>query len=244
MNTSFTIFAHRGASHIYPENTLSSFKEAIRRGATGIELDVQLSKDGHPVVIHDESLNRTTNGSGLVKHHTLKQLKALSAGSWFHPRYKHFKIPSLEDVFRKVRGSRILLNIEMKNLLIRSQNLEERIIQLILKYDLEEQVILSSFSPQSIEMVKKLNRHIATGLLYFGKLDEPWKLASDLHAQYIQPPIEVLTPELVQQSQLHRLLVCPYGVNEPRDFLLATRCNVDGIITMYPEKARKLCRIK
>ncbi|WP_134700180.1 glycerophosphodiester phosphodiesterase [Ammoniphilus sp. YIM 78166] len=244
MNTSFCIFAHRGASHIYPENTLSSFREAIRRGATGIELDVQLSKDGHPVVIHDESLNRTTNGSGLVKHHTLKQLKALSAGSWFHPRYERMKIPTLEEVFQRIQRSRVLLNIEMKNLLIRSQNLEEQIIHLITKYNLKEQVILSSFSPQSIEVVKKLNPHITTGLLYFGKLDEPWKLASELNAQYLQPPIEVLTPELVQQSRLHQLQICPYGVNEPKDYVLAVRCNVDGVITMYPEKARKFCRIK
>ncbi|RXT14919.1 glycerophosphodiester phosphodiesterase [Ammoniphilus sp. CFH 90114] len=238
MNLSPKIFAHRGASHIYPENTMPAFKEAIRRGAHGLELDVQLSKDGHPVVIHDESLNRTTNGTGLVKHSTLKELKELSAGAWFHPRYSHLRIPTLDEVLLRARTSPILLNIEMKNLLIRSENLEEAIIQLVLKYDLLDRVILSSFNPQSIERAKQLHRQITTGFLYFGRLEEPWKMARELGAEYIHPPINIITTEYVHQCWLHGLQVCPYGANLPDDISLAFQCRVDGIITMYPEKAR------
>ncbi|MEW9667402.1 glycerophosphodiester phosphodiesterase [Ammoniphilus sp. 3BR4] len=240
MNSKLKIFAHRGASHIYPENTLPSFKEAIRRGANGLELDVQLSKDGHPVVIHDESLNRTTNGTGLVKHCTLRELKELSAGAWFHPRHAHLRIPTLEEVFLGAKKYPVFLNIEMKNLFIRSENLEERIIQLILKYDLTNRVILSSFNPQSIERVKKINRHITTGFLYFGKLDEPWKMAHELEAEYLQPPINVITQDYVHQSWLHGLQVCPYGVNQSHELSRALHCRVDGLITIYPERARKL----
>src|SRR5699024_890318 len=112
------IFAHRGASHIFPENTLPAFKKALQLGANGLEFDVHLTKDGHPVIIHDEKVNRTTTGKGFVKQHTLNEIKKLNAGSWFHHRYAHLKIPTLEDIFKKATHYPTLLNIELKNVLI------------------------------------------------------------------------------------------------------------------------------
>jgi len=237
-NTDLMIFAHRGASHILPENTVPAFKKAIRLGANGLELDVHLTKDGYPVVIHDEKLNRTTNGKGLVKNHTLKEIRGLSAGAWFHERYSHYKIPTLEEIFIKASGFPILLNIEMKNVFIRYDDMEKKIIRLIHKYSLQDRVILSSFNPESLKLVSKLDKKVATGFLYFGKLDDPWAMALEIGAHTIHPPIDSLTREFVKKSHAYGFLVCPYHVNRWRQINLALDCQVDGMITMYPERVR------
>ncbi|RKD24673.1 hypothetical protein BEP19_06340 [Ammoniphilus oxalaticus] len=233
------IFAHRGAAHLLPENTLPAFRRAIQLGANGLEFDVHLTKDGHPVVIHDEKVNRTTNGRGLVKRFTLKELQQLSAGAWFHPRYSHIKIPTLEDILKKVVHFPTLLNIEMKNTLIRYDGIEQTIIKLIQKYQLQQQVILSSFNPKSIKKIASLDDQIIGGFLYFGKLDEPWRMASELGARVIHPPINAISRDFVTQSHEHGLLVCPYHVNHWRQINLALDCRVDGLITQHPERVRK-----
>lgn len=242
MKKPFLIFAHRGASTIYPENTLPAFREAIRMGANGLELDVQLSKDGCPVVIHDESLTRTTNGKGLVKNHTVKELKQLSAGLWFDPKYRGLKIPTLEEVLKRSKPRHIVLNIEMKNLLIRSENLEAEIIRLIRKYKMTNRVILSTFNPESIRIVRQIDPTITTSFLYFGKLDSPWKMALDLGASYIQPPFQALTKEIVQNCQKMDLLVCPYDVNNNQEIQLALEWDVDGLITLHPQYAKQFVK--
>ncbi|HJV46574.1 MAG TPA: glycerophosphodiester phosphodiesterase family protein [Bacillota bacterium] len=239
MKSSFHIFAHRGASHIYPENTLPAFREAIRLGATGLELDVQLSKDGHPVVIHDEYLDRTTDGKGLVKNHTLQELKELSAGAWFHDQFKKVKIPTLEEVLKKARPIPILLNIELKNLLLPLSNLEKEVIRLIEKYDMTQRIILTSFKPDSIKQIRQLNREITTAFMFFGKLDQPWKMALELEAPLIQPPMSSLTPELVENCRKYGLVVYPYHVDKWIDIGKALQCKVNGVITTYPERVGK-----
>lgn len=235
----FMIFAHRGASHLLPENTLPAFKKAIQLGANGIELDVHLTKDGHPVVIHDEKLNRTTNGKGLVKNQNLRDLIRLSAGAWFHERYAHYRIPTLEDIFKRASHYPVLLNVEMKNVWIRYEGLEKKIIGLIHKYGLQDRIILSSFNPTSLKLVSQLDKEIATGFLYFGKLDDPWAMAVDLGVHTIHPPIESLTRDFVKKSHTRGFLVCPYHVNRWRQINHALDCQVDGVITMYPERVRK-----
>ncbi len=236
---SLMIFAHRGASHIYPENTLPAFREAIRRGANGLELDVHLTKDGYPVVVHDEHLNRTTTGKGLVKNYTLKEIKELSAGSWFDSRYSHFKVPTLEEVFEKAQSYPVLLNIEIKNVLIRYDNIEKEIIRLIKKYDFLQRVILSSFNPESIKLIHSIESRISTGLLYFGKLADPWVMAHEFGAKVIQPPIDAINPHFVQNCRHSGLLVCPYNVNQWREIVRAVESGVDGMVTLYPERVRK-----
>ncbi|MBP1930575.1 glycerophosphodiester phosphodiesterase [Ammoniphilus resinae] len=244
MKRDFLIFAHRGAAHRYPENTFPAFKEALRLGASGLELDVQLTKDGYPVVIHDFRVNRTTNGRGLVKNYTLKEIKALSAGSWFHPRFAHLKIPTLEEVLIKAKELPILLNIELKNLLIKNENLESEVIRLVCKYGMEKQIYLSTFNPESISRIRHLNPNIQTSFLYFGILEEPWKMAYELGAACIQPPIISLTRDLVRASRERGLLVFPYHVNQWREIQRSLELGVDGVITMYPERVGKFCRIE
>ena len=119
------IFAHRGSKGTHPENTLASFKEAVRVGSDGIELDVHLTKDGHLVVIHDETVDRTTNGTGEIRNLTLAEIKAMDAGGWFHNKYAGEKIPTLEEVLLLLTelGFNGQLNIELKTDVIQYKGL-------------------------------------------------------------------------------------------------------------------------
>jgi glycerophosphoryl diester phosphodiesterase len=140
--------AHRGASAAAPANTMAAFEKALALGADGIELDVQLSADGVPVVIHDFTVDDTTDGSGKVARMTLAQLEQLDAGSYFDPAFAGERIPTLEKVL-EVMGNRLLLNIELKGFSLFDKGLERAVIGLIEQHALRSRVFLSSFNPFS-----------------------------------------------------------------------------------------------
>lgn len=149
------IIAHRGWSGIAPENTISAFRLALEEEKIdGIELDVHLSSDGIPVVIHDFTLDRTTNSEGMVLDYTIKQLKEFDAGSWFDNNFKGEKIPTLEEVFQLV-GKKKKLFIELKQMGNMYEELEKKVTELIEKYDLVNEVVVISFDPYSLLRVKE-----------------------------------------------------------------------------------------
>lgn len=238
------IFAHRGASRQYPENTLIAFEAALHMGANGIECDVQLTKDGQVVIFHDISLQRTTNGSGLVRQHTLSQLKKLDAGSWFDPRFRHTPIPSLEEVLRwlKSQPSNVCVNIELKNVIIPQPDLEKKLIHTIRKHGLLSQTIFSTYNMKSLIKIKKIEPTAKTALLYFGRLNEPWKVAKQIHAQYVHPPADQTNEELVQFCHREGLEVHPYGVNDVDTMRYVANLGVEGMITEKPKTAKKISR--
>ncbi|MDX1640864.1 MAG: glycerophosphodiester phosphodiesterase family protein [Balneolaceae bacterium] len=167
----FLVIAHRGASHYAPENTMAAFKMAYRMKADMIELDVQLSKDGVPVVFHDAKLDKHSNGKGLLSDFMYDELRQLDAGKWFSVEFMGEKIPSLETVL-KWAASKILVNIEIKTVAVSNSpkyGVEEKVIQLVQNTGMEKHVIISSFDYRSIERIKKLNSKILTGLLYHKK---------------------------------------------------------------------------
>ncbi|WP_051541368.1 glycerophosphodiester phosphodiesterase family protein [Caldalkalibacillus mannanilyticus] len=149
------VIAHRGSSQQAPENTLPAIQKAIQDQADAVEIDVQLTKDQEIVVIHDEWLNRTTNGSGLVSSHTFSRIRELDAGSWFSPNFSGVRIPHLEEVLLLLKPLSIELNIELKNGIIPYPGLEEKVIRLIQNYQMEKQVILSSFRQDSLVDVSR-----------------------------------------------------------------------------------------
>lgn len=165
------IWAHRGASYQYPENTLAAFREAIQYDITGVELDIQLTKDGYMVVIHDETVDRTMEGTGAVKDYTLEEIQKLA------PRNRELaeapaeweRIPTIEEVFQlladpcKSRG--FLINIELKNSVERYEGMEEKILQTVHSYGLADYVIYSSFFPESMALLKELDPTVHTGVL-------------------------------------------------------------------------------
>lgn len=162
------IWAHRGCSQRYPENTLTAFKKAAEiEGLTGIELDIQLTKDGHMVVIHDEKVDRTTDGRGYVRDYTLVELKALTID---RKGKEPEKIPAIEEVLDLLRrGGRLetglKLNIELKNSVIPYEGMEEKIIRLVHERGLEKSIVYSSFSALSIERIRTLDSDAKTGIL-------------------------------------------------------------------------------
>jgi len=161
------IWAHRGCSQMYPENTLLAFKKALElRDLTGIELDIQLTRDGELVVIHDERVDRTTDGIGFVREFTLKELKRLHI---YADRNSVQIIPTMEEVFDllvdKLQDGGLKVNIELKNSLYDYQGMEEKILDLAAKKSVEKSVIYSSFSARSMELMKQLNKGVETGIL-------------------------------------------------------------------------------
>jgi len=160
---------HRGAPKAAPENTIASFQKAREMGADGVELDVMLCADGKVVVIHDSSVNRTTDGHGRVSELALAQLKALDAGSWFGPQFAGEPIPTLREALEWA-GDDMLLNIELKDFSLDANGLEQKVIAMVRDYGAEHRVLLSSFNPLRIWRVKYLAPSLHTGLIYKQRL--------------------------------------------------------------------------
>lgn len=163
------VMAHRGWSGRYPENTLAAIQAALAdENVDSIEIDVQLSKDGKPVIIHDFTLERTTNGDGLLNRYTFAELKELNAGKWFDQSFSGEKIPSLAEVLELVAGKK-LLNIELKSAGDLYPNLAKKIIDVLESYPYQNQIMLSSFDHEVIKKVHLLNAEIKTGLIILGR---------------------------------------------------------------------------
>ncbi|HOJ10025.1 MAG TPA: glycerophosphodiester phosphodiesterase [Clostridiales bacterium] len=231
------IIAHRGASAYAPENTLSSFQKALEMKAGGIEIDVHLTKDGYPVVVHDEKLGRTCNGTGFIKEKTLEELKELDFGSWFSPEFANEKIPTLKETMDLIADKNILFNIEIKNGPIFYPGIEKVVVDMVRMYNMSENVIVSSFNHYSLAEVKNIAPEIKIGLLYSAGLYNPWEYAKMVGAEAIHPFYMSIHPEAVKMCNDNGILVNPYTINNPEHMQLALLAGVDGIITNYPDIA-------
>lgn len=157
--------AHRGYSGKYPENTMLAFEEAAKTGADGIELDVQLTKDGQVVVIHDERIDRTTDGTGFVKDYTYEELKKFNASKVTGDRYEFQHIPTFEEYCAWVKDKNLVTNVELKTSIIYYPEIEEKTLEIIRRYGLEDRIIFSSFNHLSILKMKELAPEIPCGAL-------------------------------------------------------------------------------
>ena len=231
------ILAHRGASLEAPENTLAAFRQAIELGADGIELDVHLSGDGELVVIHDERVDRTTNGKGWVKDLTLSQLKSLDAGSWFDPAFKGERIPTLKEVIDLVSGRCKLINIEIKSGIVLYPGIEEKVLREVEAADLLGKVIMSSFNHFSLKTIKEINPNVKTGILYIEGLVDPWIYARHVPADALHPIFHAVTPEIVNGAHSAGLGVHVWTVDKPEDITRMSGYGVDAVITNDPRTA-------
>lgn len=182
------IWAHRGCSQMYPENTLTAFEKAAEiDGLTGIELDIQLTKDGHLVVFHDETMDRTTDGTGQLRQYTLLELKSLRIDAGCG---RQVHIPTMEEVFdllqRKLKNG-LMLNIELKNSVIPYEGMEQKIIDMVHSYGVQTSVIYSSFSALSLERIKKLDPGAKSGILDTRLSDCLYKLKGGCGADALHP---------------------------------------------------------
>ncbi|WP_379970712.1 glycerophosphodiester phosphodiesterase [Ectobacillus sp. sgz5001026] len=240
MKNQSLIFGHRGARGTHPENTMISFQEAARTGAHGIEFDVHLSKDGEVVIIHDETLNRTTNGSGLVCEHTLEELQKLDAGSHFNSAFQGARIPTLREVLAWLRGNKLLINIELKNDRIHYVALEQKVVALVREFGLEKRVIFSSFNHRSVAVLADLAPDIERAILYHFPLQDAVGEARLHHATGLHPNFQLLTKEFVDEAKSQGFKLRPYTINEEEDIKRMISFGVDVIITDWPSKALSL----
>lgn len=234
--------AHRGYSEKYPENTMLAFEKAVEIGADGIEMDVHFSKDGKLVVIHDEELDRTTTGHGLVKDYTLDELKRFDAGIKFGEEFKGLKIPTFDEFLEFVKDKDLIINIEIKNSIIHYENIEEAVYEKIKEYSLENKVIISTFDHYSARKCKGINKDIIVGALYWDCIYEPYKYVEMLGVDALHPEFNSITKEIVNESHKRNLHVNVYTVNTKEDMESMINMGVDSIITNNPELLRNLLK--
>ncbi|KEZ50950.1 glycerophosphodiester phosphodiesterase [Metabacillus indicus] len=234
------IFGHRGAAGTHPENTMPSFQAAIDLGADGIELDVHLSKDGIPVVIHDETVDRTTNGTGYVKDLTYAELQQLDACYLFPEWSGKASVPSLEQVAEWIRPLNVKVNIELKNDRIHYRQIEEKVISIIEKYNLESRVILSSFNHDSLVTCYHISPHIERGALIHERLYQPWEYAKTIPAASVHPYFLSADQSMIAESQAHGVMVRPYTVNDEQMMKDLMKAGCAGFFTDYPEMAVRI----
>ena len=218
---------HRGAGY-EPENTLKAFQKALDLNADGIELDVHLSADGYLIVIHDETIDRTTNGKGLVNTFSLSELKSFLIDD-------QYQIPTLNAVFDLV-DKKCLINIELKGL-----GTASKVVSLIEEYISEKNwnynhFIVSSFDWNMLQETSNLNSNIAIGVLTEDDLDKALAFAEKIKAKAINPDFQLLNANNVKEIQEKGFLVLPWTVNDKEDIQKIKSYNVEGIISDFPDK--------
>jgi len=233
------IVAHRGSSLQAPENTMAAFKKSLEQGADGIELDVQMTRDGELVVLHDETLERTTNGSGYLLQYTYSQVAGLDAGSWFGEEFRNERIPRLSDVLKLVQGSRQILNIELKTGVVQYNGIEQQLVNLMRSYP-NVDVVVSSFNHYTLRTLKTLAPEIKIGALYMAGLVEPWRYALILKAYSLHPLYLNIIPELLTGCRTSGVALFPWTVDKEQDMKRLLEAKVEAIITNDPATLFKL----
>ena len=233
------IQAHRGASGYAPENTLPAFKMAVEMGADGIECDIHLTKDGHFVVCHDDTVNRTSNGEGSISQMTLAQIKTLDFGSKFDAKFAGTTAPTLEEMLEVVKPLKVI-NIEIKRFehemgLDAALNL---FYDTLKRFDVIQNTIVSSFDADVLKRLKELHSDIYTCLLY-SKLERPSEKAQKIGCSAIHPHFGSLKKATILSAHRRGMKVNCWTPNTKSDVDKMIKMGVDGIITNYPDIAKE-----
>ncbi|MFA9556302.1 glycerophosphodiester phosphodiesterase [Evansella sp. AB-rgal1] len=248
----FYIGAHRGASAYAPENTIAAFELAIEMRSDYIELDVHETKDNVLVAIHDDTVDRTTNGSGKVGEMKISEIKELDAGSWFNETYPDHsnesyideKVPTLEEVFRKF-GRATNYIIELK-----TRGIEKRVLDLLQQYKLLEEngrsncIIIQSFDKESLQIIHSQNKSIPLFQLLkhpiIGKGTDKELKEIKKYAIGIGPNIDRITKQYVEEVRKYNLFIHPYTVDKKKEMKRVIDWGVSGFMTNYPEHGKKV----
>lgn len=236
------VYAHRGASLYAPENTLAAFELAARQGAPAIELDAMLTLDQAVVVIHDSTVDRTTNGQGKVNEIPLVELKKLDAGSFFDFAFRGETIPTLDEVCEDISG-RLFINIELKNYASPWDALPAQVAEIIRRHQLERGVLFSSFNPIALMRIRRLLPECPIGLLAEAGRPGAWArswIGRLIHYQALHPEVQDATPRLIQAAHQRGQQVNVWTVDQEAQMEQLLRAGVDGIITNDPPLALKV----
>jgi len=225
------IIAHRGASAHAPENTIAAFQLALDQCADGIELDVMLSKDHQLIVIHDDTVDRTTNGSGHVKEMTLKELQSLDAGDGQ-------RIPTLEEVFDRF-GGRLIINVELKNNASIFDSLPIEVAKRVKKYQIEESILISSFNPFNLPRFHSRLPEVKLGLLTQPDKAKKWVWRL-FHFDALHPYFSDVDRVLVASLHDRNRKVNVWTVDDSQEISRLAALNVDSIITNDPKHTREI----
>lgn len=229
------IFAHRGSSGTHPENTLAAFRAAAALPIDGVEMDVHLTKDGEVVVIHDEKINRTTDGKGYVKDMTLEELKQVDAGSWFSEEWRGERIPTLDEVFEVFKGTSHRLNIEIKSDIFPYDGLVDQVLKLAAKRDLGDRLLLSSFNHEDVLQVcrdTELKSAILTSQIYVDVYD----YARVIGTKQIHVSLPAAFRRMTTDALIKGATVYVYTVNKLEYVEQLKQIGIHGIFTDYPER--------
>lgn len=234
------VFAHRGFSGKYPENTMPAFEAAMDLGVDGIEFDVQFSKDGQLVIIHDETVDRTTTGKGLVREYTLEELQQFEASAGFRGQYGFVTIPTLETYLQRVKSTDLITNIELKTGRYEYPGIEAAVLELLRKYDLVDRVIISSFNHFSVLRMQALCPEIKCAFLSDNWMIDAGKYTASFGVQCYHPHFTNLIPDVVSELKSHALEINTWTVNTAEDALRMQALGIDSVIGNYPDMLKEV----
>lgn len=240
-----TVIGHRGACAYFPENTMASFEGAVRLGADMIEFDIQLSRDGVPVVFHDARIDRCTDGHGTVAEHSLAELKRLDAGSWFGAEFAGERIPTLEELLDFCRG-RIAVNIEIKTEAVTDEikgGVEEKALSLVHGSGMYGHAVFSSFDPRALSHLRRMDSELPLAVLYEKKHFKaalPSAILGDLRADCFNCSVRELGREWIRDCLSHEIPLNVYTVNSRASMRRLIGLGVSGIFTNRPDVMKRV----
>lgn len=229
------VLGHRGAKAYAPMNTLPAFELAAEQGADGVELDTHLSKDGHLIVLHDFSVDHTTDGSGLARDMTLAELKQLDAGSkLFGERFAGTRIPTLDEVFESV-GKRLFINVEIKSEAEQTDGVEQVVADCIARHNLSKTIIVSSFNGLALQRFHAIMPEVAIGFLYAPDYTYFPEAVEGLPLQARHPHHTMINNDYMKWARSLNLRVNTWTVNDPQRAIELKKLGVDAVITDAPD---------
>ena len=226
--------AHRGASGYAPENTLAAYRRAVAQGITFIETDLHLTRDAHFVAVHDETVERTTNGQGSVHQMTLAELRRLDAGSWFASEFMGERVPTLEEVLEFAGKNDVVFYLELKPNGFWGG--EHALISALRNAAEIARSVIISFDPSILASLRKIEPTLMTGLLYEGSQEDPFATALEIGVRQLVVRGDLITPSLLQRAHKQDLQVVCWTINSPAHMRMLALAGVDGIMTDYPDR--------
>ena len=230
------VIAHRGASGHAPENTFAAFQRAVELGATFIETDLHLTRDGRFVAIHDDRLDRTTNFSGAVRDFTLDDLRGADAGKWFDREFEGERIPTLEEILEFSRKHDIVFYLELKG--GAAWGMDHAFVRALQTAENVARTIVISFDPSVIAPLRRLDPSIMLGLLVKEVDADCIHAAINLGARQLCPKFTDVTPEMAEQAHRSELQIATWTVNHAEEMRKMISAGVDGIMTDFPDRLR------
>ena len=232
--------AHRGFSGMYPENTLLAYEKAIEAGCDGIELDVQLTKDGELVLMHDEDVDRTTDGTGWIKDKTFAELRELEASFKFRGKYGVNRVPTLREYFELAAPAGILTNIELKTSIFRYAGIEEKTLSLIDEFGLRDKVVVSSFNHYSAKYFQSLAPEIPCGFLTESVIIGGLPYTVEHGIPCYHPEFHMCDDAFMEEANRLGLEINVWTVNEEEDMREMKRLGINMIIGNWPDRCKRV----